>query len=67
MVELLQRVFVVTPVALEGDGDIFVGMGVMKRKGAGFVQRGRVVDRSCSRQQQQGCQAETNSDPRQQQ
>ena len=58
VIELFQRLFVVTPVALEGDGEVFIGMGVVERKGAGFVQRGRIMDRSGSRQEQQGCQAE---------
>ena len=58
MVELLQRLFVVTAVTLEGDGEIFVGMGVVERKGAGLVQRGRVVDRAGSGEEQQGCQSE---------
>ena len=53
VIELLQRVFVVAAVTLEGDGEIFVGMGVVEREGAGFVQRGRVVDRSGSGKQQQ--------------
>ena len=53
MIELFQRRFVVTPVALEGDGEVFVGMGVMEREGAGFIQRGRIVDRTCPGQQQQ--------------
>ena len=52
VVELLQRFFVVAPVTLEGDGEIFVGVGVVERKGAGFIERGRIVDRSGSRQQQ---------------
>ena len=53
MIELLQRFFVIAPVTLEGDGDIFIGMGVVERKGAGFVERGRIVDRSGSHQEQQ--------------
>ena len=52
VIELLQRFFVVASVALEGDGEIFLGMGVVERQGAGFIERGRVVDRSGSRQQQ---------------
>ena len=67
MIELLQRFFVVAAVALEGDGEVFVGMGVVEREGAGFVQRGGVVDRSGSRQQQQRGQAELISGLRQRQ
>src|SRR6202035_3696370 len=52
VIELLQRVFVVTAVALEGDGEVFLGMGVVERQRAGFAQRGGVVDRSGSCQQQ---------------
>ena len=44
VVELLQRVFVVTTVALEGDGEIFVRMGVMEGEGAGFVGGGGIMD-----------------------
>ena len=36
-VELLQRRLVVTAVALEGDGDVFVGVDVMQRDGAGVA------------------------------
>ena len=43
MIELLETLFVVAAVALEGDGEVFVGMGVVEGKGAGFVQRGRVM------------------------
>ena len=53
VIELLQRFFVIAPVTLECDGDVFLGMGVMEGKGAGFVERGRIVDRSGSHQQQQ--------------
>ena len=56
VVDLLQCLFVVAPFALEGDGEVFIGMGVVERKGAGVVRRGCVVDRSGSRQQQQGWQ-----------
>ena len=52
IIELLERFFVVTPVALEGDGEVFVGMGVVEGKGAGFVQRGRVMHRACSGEEQ---------------
>src|ERR1700720_4292617 len=44
VIELLQRFFVIAPVTLEGDGDVFLGMGVMEGKGAGFVERGRIMD-----------------------
>jgi len=30
VIELLQRLFVIAPVALEGDGEVFVGMGVVE-------------------------------------
>jgi len=50
VVELLQRLFVVAPIALEGDGEVLVGVGVVERKGAGFVLGGRIVDRSGSEQ-----------------
>ena len=52
VIELLQRGFVVTAVALEGDGEVFAGMGVVEGEGAGLVQRGRVVHRSGTGQQQ---------------
>ena len=65
MVELLQRLFVIAPVALEGDGEVFVGMGVVEGKGAGFVQRGRVMHRACSGKEQQGSQADLISGLRQ--
>ncbi len=58
VIELFQRVLVVAPVALEGDGEVFAGMGVVERKGAGLVQRGRIMDSYGAGQQQQGCQAE---------
>ena len=58
MIELLQRFFVVAAVALEGDGEVFVGMGVVEGEGAGFVQRGRIMHRACSGQQQQRSQAD---------
>src|SRR5476649_2662273 len=67
VVELLQRLFVVAPVTLEGDGEIFIGMGVVERERAGFVERGRIVDRSGSGEQQQRRQAETISGLRQRQ
>ena len=50
--ELFQRFFVVAPVTLESDGEIFFGMGVVKRKSAGFIERGRVMHRSGSGQKQ---------------
>ena len=58
VIELLQRLFVVAPVALEGDGEVFVGMGVVEREGAGFVQRGRVMHRPGSGEEQQRSQAD---------
>ena len=58
VIELLQRFFVIAAVALEGNGEVFVGMGVVEREGAGFVQRGRVVDRACSSDEQQRSQAD---------
>ena len=59
VIELLQRFFVVTAVALEGDGEVFVGMGVVEGKRAGFVQRGRVMDGACSGEKQQRRQADS--------
>ena len=53
VIDLLERLFVVAPVALEGDGEVFVGMGVVEGEGAGFVQRGRIMHRARSCQQQQ--------------
>ena len=58
VIEFLQRFFVVAPVALESDGEVFVGMGVVEGKGAGFVQRGRVMHRPGSGKEQQGSQAD---------
>src|ERR1700733_13650121 len=58
VIELLQRLFVIAPVTLEGDGEVFARMGVVERKGAGLVQRAGVVDRSSAGQQQQRCQTE---------
>src|SRR4051794_5568277 len=58
VIELLQRRFVIAPVTLESDGEIFIRMGVVEGEGAGFVQRGRIVNRSGSHQEQQACQAE---------
>ena len=52
MVELLQRFLVVAAFALEGHGEVFAGMGVVERQGAGFVQGAGVVDRADTRQQQ---------------
>jgi hypothetical protein len=52
VVELLQRAFVVAALALEGDGEVFAGMGVVEGEGAGLVQRGGIVHRSRARQQQ---------------
>jgi hypothetical protein len=58
MIELLQRLFVIAPLALESDGEVFIGVGVVERKGAGLVQRSGIVDRAGSRQEQQARQAE---------
>jgi len=45
VIELLQGFFVIAPVTLEGDGDVFLGMGGDGRKGCGFRSaRGRIVD-----------------------
>ena len=52
VIELLQRVFVVAAVALEGDGQVFVGMGVVEGERAGLVPRGRIMDRAGPGQQQ---------------
>ena len=65
VIELLQRLFVVAPVALEGDGEVFVGMGVVEGEGAGFVQRGRVMDRAGAGEEQQRRQADAISGLRQ--
>ena len=53
VIELLESFFVVAAVALEGDGEIFVGMGMVEGEGAGFVQRGGIMHRACSGEQQQ--------------
>ena len=53
VVELLQRLFVIAAVALEGDGEVFVGMGVVEGEGAGLVQRRGVVNRAGSGKEQQ--------------
>ena len=58
VIELFQRLLVVASIALEGDGEVFVGVGVVERKGAGFVLGGRIMDRSGSEQEQQRRQAE---------
>ena len=52
VIDLLERFFVVAAVTLEGDGQIFVGMGVVEGEGAGLVQRGRVMHRSGSGKEQ---------------
>jgi hypothetical protein len=52
VVELFQRLFVIAPVALEGDGEVFAGMGVMEGEGAGLVEGSGVADRSGSREEQ---------------
>jgi hypothetical protein len=43
VIELLQRLFVIAPVALEGDGEVFIGMGVVEGERAGLVLGGRVM------------------------
>ena len=53
VIELLQRLFVVAAVALEGDGEVFVGMGVVEGKRAGLVQRGRIMHRPGAGKEQQ--------------
>jgi len=53
VIELFERLFVVAALALEGDGQVLVGMGVMEGEGAGFVQRRRIMDRPCAAEQQQ--------------
>ena len=44
VIEFLQRGFVVAAVALEGDGEVFAGMGVVEGEGAGVAVGGGVVD-----------------------
>ncbi|MFK4537784.1 hypothetical protein ABIA00_005967 [Bradyrhizobium ottawaense] len=44
VIELLQRRFVIAAITLEGDGQVFAGMGVVEGEGLGFAQRGGVVD-----------------------
>src|SRR5436305_10401941 len=63
MIELLQRRFVIAPVALESDSKVFFGVGVVERKRAGLVQRSGIVDRTGSRQEQQARQAEMRPSP----
>ena len=58
VVDLLKCVFVVAAVPLEGDGEVFAGMGVVKREGAGFGCRRGVMDRTGPGHQQHRCQAE---------
>jgi hypothetical protein len=52
VIELLEALFVVAAVALEGDGEVFVGMGVVEGEGTGLVQRGRVMHRAGPGQEQ---------------
>ena len=52
-VELLQRGLVVTAVALEGDGDVFVGVDVMQRDRAGVAFGDRVLQRARRRRADQ--------------
>jgi hypothetical protein len=58
VIELLETLFVVAAVALEGDGEVFVGMGVVEGEGAGFVQRRRIMHRAGAGEQQQRRQAD---------
>ena len=53
VIELLQRGLVVAAVTLEGDCEVFAGMGVVERQRAGFAKRGSIVNRSCAGKQQQ--------------
>ena len=46
VIELFQGAFVIAAVALEGDGQVFVGMGVMKGQRARFIQRRGIMHRS---------------------
>ena len=57
-VELLQRGFVIAAVALEGDGDVFVGMDVMEGKRAGVAFGDGVLQGIIGAQQQQPGHAE---------
>ena len=63
VIELLQRLFVVAPVALEGDGEVFAGMGVVEGEGAGLVEGGGVLDRSGAGEEQQRRQPQRDSRP----
>ena len=65
VIELLERLFVVAAVALEGDGEVLVGMGVVEGEGAGFVQRGRIMHRAGAGEQQQRSQPDPISGLRQ--
>src|SRR3954454_15954830 len=62
VVELLQRRFVIAPVALEGDGEVFAGMGVVEGKRLGFVQRRSVMNRARSSKQHERSEADPRSD-----
>ena len=57
VIELLQSRFVIAPVALEGDGEVFAGMGMMEGERAGLVECSRVSDGSGSSKKQQSCEA----------
>ena len=53
VVELLQPVFVVAAVALEGDGDLVVAVGVLERDRAGVAVRHHVLQRAGGDDQRQ--------------
>jgi hypothetical protein len=56
-VELFQRGLVVAAVALEGDGDVFVGMDVMQGDAAGVAFGDRVLQGSRAEQEQKNREA----------
>ena len=60
-VELFQRGLVVAAVALEGDGDVFVGMDVMQRDGAGVAFGDGVLQGSRAEQEAEEPRGRTNS------
>lgn len=62
VVQSLQCGFVVAAIALEGDGEIFAGVGVVEGERLGFVQRGGVMNRTGSRKQHQRGEADPRSD-----
>src|SRR5262249_30622326 len=63
VVELLQRLFIVAPVALERDGEGFVGMGVVEGEGAGPVLGGRIAYSAGASEKQQGREASAEAGP----